>query len=60
MFADDEELVRSACARECRAQDIEIVGEASDGRSAWRSRARYTRRRPARHQDAGADDGIRR
>ena len=42
MFADDEELVRSGLrAMMSGAQDIEIVGEASDGRSAVEVARRY-------------------
>jgi DNA-binding NarL/FixJ family response regulator len=61
MFADDEELVRSGLrAMMSAASDIEIVGEASDGRSALEAARRY-------HPDVAlldikmrsADDGIR-
>lgn len=61
MFADDEELVRSGLrAMLSAAPDIEIVGEASDGRSAVETARRY-------HPDVAlldikmraADDGIR-
>src|SRR6195256_5128916 len=42
MFADDEELVRSGLrAMMSAAPDIEIVGEASDGRSAVEVARRY-------------------
>src|SRR5207248_10385304 len=42
MFADDEELVRSGLrAMMSGAEDIEIVGEASDGRSAVEVARRY-------------------
>ncbi|ANN15065.1 response regulator [Amycolatopsis orientalis] len=61
MFADDEELVRSGLrAMMSGAADIEIVGEASDGRSAVEVARRY-------HPDVALldikmrspDDGIR-
>jgi DNA-binding NarL/FixJ family response regulator len=61
MFADDEELVRSGLrAMMSAASDIEIVGEAGDGRSAVEAARRY-------HPDVAlldikmrsADDGIR-
>ena len=61
VFADDEELVRSSLrAMMSGAPDIEVVGEASDGRSAVETARRF-------HPDVvlldikmrAADDGIR-